>query len=642
MEIEAYRSVINTLSEATILLTGNGQLLALNPPATALLAIKDQSWIEQNLQNFLVSNCEKFAEYLAMCSRSKQSVVGAFSLNTEKGVVDLKTKGAALTPRQGDNDAILILHLFPKLQANVQFAALKERIDELNDQILKRQRVEYNLREQKEWLQVTLASIGDAVIITDKHGLVTFINPTAEKITGWGAKSALGRSLSEIFIVINENTRLPVPNPVEKVFLERRIVNLAAGSVLLSRDGVEFPIADTAAPIYHNNSLEGVVLVFHDVSMKRNLERQLIDRAEKLEEESRQKNLFLAMLAHELRNPLGPISNAIQLLKLDSKIQIALDILERQTNHLAHLVNGLLDISRITEGKISINRERLDLAKLVQLACGDLVSLFERKNIQLQLSMPDEPLFVFADPTRLNQVIGNLLGNAQKFTPQGGRVEVSIKTEYENILLEISDTGPGIDASLNSSLFKPFVQGNQTIERAQGGLGLGLAMVKGIMDLHHGKVFVQNRKSGGAKFTVMLPDIAQTASISKTPNFTKRNHKKILLIEDNQDQANSMCLLLENLGGAVHMAFDGVEGVQMANDLIPDIVICDIGLPLMDGFDVARSLKGNQLTSSSLLIALTGYGQDDFIEKAKLAGFDQHYLKPMNLDVMQKILELEK
>ena len=265
--------------------------------------------------------------------------------------------------------------------------------------------------------EVTLQSIGDAVLTTDAAGLVEYLNPVAEQLTGWSNAEAQDKPLDEIFVIIDEGNGKPVANPAGKVLAENRIVNLAEHAVLVSLDGRQIPIADTAAPIRLSEELAGVVLVFQDVSLKRNLQRQLFERAEKLEEANRRKNTFLAMLAHELRNPLAPISNAIQLLKLDPGLLTEVQqILDRQTGHLNRLLNDLLDVSRITQGKVTVNREMIDIASLIRLECSDNQSRFEQLGIDLQVQVPDHKVLVMADTTRLTQVIGNLLNNAQKFT----------------------------------------------------------------------------------------------------------------------------------------------------------------------------------------------------------------------------------
>ncbi len=642
MSLQAYQTVINVLGEASLLVSGKGDLLARNAAAERWIeppSLQDGQ-DEELFQFALLSDHDDFLAYLGLCSRSRSTLVGSLKLRTPEGPLDFKTKGAVLRPRQGDDEAIILLQLFPKHEANVQFAALSERIEELNLEILKRRNIEHSLRAQKEWLQVTLTSIGDAVITTDRDGRVTFLNPIAEKLTGWPRDEALGRSLGDIFLVVDETTRERTANPVDVVLEEDRIVNLAKHSVLLTREGAEVPIADTAAPIRLNERLEGVVLVFHDVSQKRNLEKQLIERAEKLEEANRRKNTFLAMLAHELRNPLAPITNAVQLLKLDPSLaNEAHRILDRQTRHLNRLVNDLLEVSRITQGKVSVNREPLDIASLVRMQCTDSMSQFEKKGIGLNLAVPEKPVRVMADGTRITQVLDNLLNNACKYTPVGGQVTVSLSLRNRKVWITIEDTGTGIERGLMENLFTAFTQGDQSLDRKEGGLGLGLALSKGIVDLHGGRIFAESAGRGrGSKFTVVLPAGTASGAEKKASPSSRGERPSVLLIEDNPDQAKTMCLLLEHLGSNVHLATDGLQGVQKATELHPDLIICDIGLPMMDGFDVARTLRQNSQTATIRMVALTGYGQDDFVERARQAGFDRHFLKPMSIAEIEEVM----
>lgn len=641
---EEYKRVIALLGEPTLLVTGSGRLLAVNEAAGRLLSLARDDLPNNSLNNFSDTPTSELATYLRACSGSKQEIIGALVINAPDGPISFTAKGAVLEPRAEGTEAIVLLRLFPKAEANARFVALKEHVDELNRELINHQRLNYQLRTQKQWLQVTLKSIGDAVITTDPDGNVTFLNPVAQALTGWKKKEALGKPLTNVFVVLNEDSRATVENPVDKVLRERRIVELANHSVLIAKNGEEIPIEDTAAPIMLDHQLEGVVLVFHDVSAKRSLQKQLFERAERLEEANRRKSEFLVMLAHELRNPLTPISNAVQILQREpDNIELTREthhIIARQVRHMTRLVDDMLDVSRITRGKIHIERESMDLASLLRVVCQDIQPQFDEAGIELAVSIPASGIWLDADPTRITQVLDNLLGNARKFTPRRGRVQVTLSTAKGQAMLSIADTGIGIDPVLIPELFEPFTQAAQSLDRSSGGLGLGLSVAKGIVELHGGEITVQSAgKQRGATFTVKLPLAIPRQVPAEKPCGIRGKRYRFLVIEDNVDAATTMRMLLELLGHEVHIAHTGPAGLEQAFKVMPEVIICDIGLPDMDGFAVAEKLRADSRTASVLLIALTGYSQSSFAERTRQAGFDRHLVKPVTIEIIQEAIE---
>jgi PAS domain S-box-containing protein len=315
--IDEFLKTADLLPEAMLLVSGDGVVLAANRTVARRLGLDPHGLRGRRLSDVLADPPDAIAGYLRTCSRTKEMVPGTLRLSRgESGTLRCHAEGAAYCPRADGADALILLRLIPKETSISRFVALNQRIDAQAREIRRRQRVEDELREQREWFRVTLSSIGDAVIATDTDGRVILMNPVAESLTGWTQADAMGKSLGEIFCIINEETRGPVDNPVVKVLREGAVVGLANHTVLISRDGSEWSIDDTAAPIReHGGGIRGVVLIFHDIGDRRALERELHQRAEKLAEADRRKDEFLAMLAHELRNPLAPTLNTLRVLR---------------------------------------------------------------------------------------------------------------------------------------------------------------------------------------------------------------------------------------------------------------------------------------------------------------------------------------
>jgi PAS domain S-box-containing protein len=368
---------------------------------------------------------------------------------------------------------------------------------------------------------------------------------------------------------------------------------------------------------------------------------------EALREANRHKDEFLAMLAHELRNPLAPIRNALHVLKLSEAghqaVEKARTMMERQVGHLARIVDDLLDVSRITRGKIVLRRERLDLGRLVRVVTEDDRPAFERAGITLDVAIPELPVWVMGDATRLTQVLGNLLQNALKFSDGGGQVSVRVSTDADQrqAVVVVQDNGVGIEPRVLPHLFETFTQADRSLDRSKGGLGLGLALVKGLVELHGGEVRAASPGPGrGAEFSVRLPAEPEPAALTEMPAAPKREgrHLRILVVEDNQDAADSLRMLLELYGYEVTVAYSGPEGVAAAEEWRPDVVLCDIGLPGLDGYGVVGRLRRNPSTAKARIIAVTGYGGDEDKRRTAEAGFDKHMVKPIDPGALEQLL----
>ena len=365
-----------------------------------------------------------------------------------------------------------------------------------------------------------------------------------------------------------------------------------------------------------------------------------------LSETDRRKDEFLAVLAHELRNPLAPIRNATQFLQLkapaDAALQNARDIIDRQVTHLVRLVDDLLDVSRITSGKISLQKERVSLTLIVTNAVEASRPLIESEQHQLTVTLPDEPLYVDADLTRMAQVLQNLLNNAAKYTPPGGKIGLHAAFDGKQVTIRITDSGIGIPPEMLSHIFNLFTQVGRSIEWQTGGLGIGLTLVQRLVEMHGGNVEAQSDGlDKGSVFTIRLPAFLHghenAASVSSKGAESTAGHLRILVVDDNVDAADTLAEILRAAGHGVQTEHDGIAAVDAARSHKPDVVLLDIGLPKLNGYDAARQIRSHD--HSPVLVAVTGWGQDDDRRRSQEAGFHHHLVKPVDLSALERILE---
>jgi signal transduction histidine kinase/ActR/RegA family two-component response regulator len=393
----------------------------------------------------------------------------------------------------------------------------------------------------------------------------------------------------------------------------------------------------SAAPVLRDDgTVEFAVATAIDVSTEKEA-RAAADEA------GRAKDEFLATLSHELRNPLSPIRNGLDVIERvppgTEASTKAMAIIRRQVYHLTRIVDDLLDVTRISRGKISLKKERLDLRGLVRSTIDDHRARFEALGVTLVGEPSTEALWVDADPTRIVQVVGNLLVNASKFTPRGGRVEVTMLRDHDTALVTVRDDGVGIASEMLNRLFEPFVQAPQTLDRTGGGLGLGLAMAAGLVNLHGGSIRAESDGLGrGSEFLVRLPLVPGPTGATLPLEKVALTPRHVLVIEDNEDSAEMMRLLLTLDGHEVSIASDGSTGIELARSIHPSVVFCDIGLPDMDGYAVARALRADAPLRHTILCALSGYAQPDDRARSATAGFDRHLAKPPSHEDLREVL----
>jgi PAS domain S-box-containing protein len=486
--------------------------------------------------------------------------------------------------------------------------------------------------EQRTFQAGLLAQVHDGVMAVDENGRITYWNKGAEEVLGWTASEASGKTVTELL-----EPRIEGSSNIEA---PRKLLEPAGqeGEVRTRRKDGAYVTVDvrSAALRAASGELRGIVHTIRDVSERK--------QAEEAREAERRKDEFLAVLSHELRNPLGAIRNSLFVLKRapfgSEQSRRAETVIDRQITHLTRLVDDLLDVTRITRGKVQLKCERVELAALVKRTIEDHRATFVANGIELVGRLPVEPLWGMADATRIEQIVGNLLGNAAKFTPRGGRVELVLEKQGSSALLRVRDNGVGIDPHMVDRLFHPFTQAAQTLDRSRGGLGLGLALVKGLVELHGGSVAVVSEGPGrGAEFTVRLPIGAEASEAPCEPARPSIQRRRVLVIEDNIDAADTLKVALELAGHDVHVAYDGPSGLAQARDSRPEVVLCDIGLPGMSGYEVARAFSADEKLRDAVLIALTGYGLPEDKERALSSGFARHLTKPLTLESLEQVLE---
>jgi PAS domain S-box-containing protein len=502
------------------------------------------------------------------------------------------------------------------------------------------------IESQRERLRVTLASIGDAVISTDAEGRVDFLNPVAQRLTGWREEEAIHRPLEEVFVIVNEETRQPVENPALRALQDGRVQGLANHTILIAKDGTESPIDDSAAPIKGTDGkIIGSVLVFRDISLLKQANAALRDSA-------RRKDEFLALLAHELRNPLAPIRNSLELLELpDVDVETAKqsrEVMKRQVHHLVRLVDDLLDVSRVMRGKIELRKESIELSDIVARAVETANSVIETQGHKLDIAIPSGSLVLQADPVRLCQVLSNLLVNAAKYTQPGGHIWLTAHREGNFVRILVRDNGIGIAPDMLPHVFELFVQADHTSTKAQGGLGIGLTIVKSLVELHGGTVAAHSPGLGkGSEFELRIPLGTKPKPVGATKVILRQQSKgasghRLLIVDDNRDAASSLAMLLRLQGHEVQVAHDGTTALDFAESYGPTMVLLDIGMPGMDGYEVARRMRQIPGLENVVLAALTGWGQPEDRRRTADAGFDHHLVKPLEPILLDSILARSK
>jgi signal transduction histidine kinase/ActR/RegA family two-component response regulator len=513
-------------------------------------------------------------------------------------------------------------------------------------------------REQAEALRAseeryrTLFNLGPvAVYSCDATGVILEFNRRAAEL--WGREPAPGdtdeRFCGSFKLYRPDGSFMPHAQCPMAEVVSGKLAEVRDAEVLIERpDGSTVTVIVNIRPLMSaQGEVAGVINCFFDITGRKRSGEQSQKYVAQLADADRRKSEFLAMLAHELRNPLATIRAGLQVQRLAGTDPQTADsvtrLMERQVGHLVRLVDDLMDVNRISQGKVQLRLARVELATVVHAAVETARSLIERMGHELILSVPPEPIWLHADPLRLAQVVGNLLNNAAKFTENGGSIRLTVALQGEEAEIRVRDNGAGIGADQLPLVFDMFMQVAQPVERPGPGLGIGLALVKNLVEMHGGTVAANSAGVGlGSEFVVRLPITHEAARPQPTvpPHESLRTTpaRRVLVVDDNQDAVESLAMLLKLSGHDTHIAHDGLEAVEKAALLNPDIILLDIGLPKINGFEAARRIRKQSPGNRPALVALTGWGQDADRQKSREAGFDAHVVKPVDADVLANLL----
>jgi PAS domain S-box-containing protein len=522
-----------------------------------------------------------------------------------------------------------------------------------------RKRAEAALRESEEQARVSedrarrqLAEI-EAIYVSAPVGLCVFdrdlrwvrLNERAAEIDGHPLEAHIGKTPRDLLPSVGEQAEAALRKILDTgaPLLDFEIAGTTPAQPGVTRFWNErwVPIKDREGCVL------GVSVAVEEITQRKRAEAELREANERLRDADRRKDEFLGMLSHELRNPLAPIRNALYVLEradpAGPQARRAKDVAVRQLSHITRLVDDLLDVTRIARGKIELRRTDVNLAALARETADDHRALMKERGLELALDVPCEAVVVNGDHARLAQVLGNLVNNAAKFTPAGGRVTLTVRAEGRHAVVHVQDTGPGIEPQMLHSIFEPFTQAKQTLARSEGGLGLGLALVRGLVTLHRGEVTAVSGGAGqGTDFVVRIPLVSvPRASVVEGNGAADARpaprRRRVLVVDDNRDAAETLAQLLEMLGHDTEVAYDGPSAIAKARRSAPDVILCDIGLPGMDGYEVARQIRSGGPTDVRL-VAVSGYAQPDDVAKAVEAGFDGHVAKPPDPEKLAHVI----
>ncbi len=678
MKPDEFLKFADLMPDALLLLSSDGIILAANRRIDERVGLDRKNIIGQPLSKIVVNPPDELQAYLRMCCRSRDGVISLLRFTGRAAA--LKCDGARLSAATEGGSPLVILRIPHDDTTVARFVVLNEKIDQLAREVERRKRAENELREQRD-----LATFGRDIGIALAHAatlremlqrctdlLVRHLDGAFARIWTLEVSSntlKLQASAGLYTHVDGEHSRIKVgqykigliaeerkPHLTNSVIGDQRVHDQAwaksegmvafAGYPLIVDDRTVGVMAMFARHPLSENTLKAMSSVSNSIALgidRKRVEAALKRNARALQLADRRKDEFLAMLAHELRNPLAPIRSGLELLQLQSEDGETIALMQEHVQHMVRLIEDLLDVSHIMRGKVELRREPLLLDDVVARAAQTVQSLIDQHRHQLSVVTSDVPIWLYADPVRMTQVVSNLLSNAAKYTPDGGSIWLETACENNDAILRVRDNGMGISADFLPEVFELFAQADRSLDRAHGGLGIGLTLAQRLVALHGGSISAVSEGVGkGSEFAVRLPMSSAPRQIQQ-PTGKVMEHPteklRILVVDDSVGSAKILRRILTAIGDhTVELAHDGPGAVTTAESFHPDVIFLDIGLPGIDGFEVARQLRVKPEFTSTIMVALTGYGTEQDRLKSQEAGFDQHLIKPVGVEELKQVL----
>ena len=626
---ERFRVLIQNLQSAVALVDEHGTFLVVNQSFRQLFEIPEDADI-LNVNSREWAQWQVLDEHGVLLPLDEHPVRRAALTGRA-----IKNQLVAVRPSTGKPPLWLLVSAEPVLDPR---GAVHRLICTYYDITARRAAEEARRRSEQKFVAIYDHAQVAMALIQNPGGTLVEVNDAYERMFGWSRAEAVGRTATELGLVSDPDRRAQMAAEVRE---RGSVRDFECG--YLTRSG-EHRIALFSFDLIEIDGEQFQLGTAVDVTERKSAEEAARLANERLREADRRKDEFLGMLSHELRNPLAPIRNAAYILERaehdSDQAERARRILRRQSEHLTRLVDDLLDVTRITRGKIALQRARISLRDVVLRAAEDIRPTMVERGIAFRVDVPAAEVWAHADATRLNQVAANLLHNASKFTRRGDQVVVSLRPQGSAAEIRVRDTGAGVDPAVLPHIFEAFVQADRTIARSEGGLGLGLALVKGIVELHGGEVCAESAGIGkGSQFVVRLPmELSEAVRTSESASARAlKGGRRVLVVDDNKDAAESLADILRMDGHDVDVAHDGATALEKLGSCRPEVVLCDIGLPGMDGYEVARAVRANG-GPGVRLVALSGYTQVEDVKRAMEAGFDTHIAKPPDPDELARLL----
>ncbi len=653
---------MDPLPEPTLLVSGDGRVVAGNRACREKAGLDLEGMIERKLEDLVEESGSTVDHYLRKCRRSGSLVLGALNFRCgenrtaafrcQGGRVgfqeNAETGGEAGGDGEPDEDALLLIRIAPRKQAVGSFVLLNEKISDLSEEIVKVRRIEKQLTQANDRLRFVLESTGvgrwfsmpplKGLDWDEKMHELLFVDPAVTP--------TMELFWERVHPDDHEMTKQVIETALSdgKVFeVENRICDPVTGRVrwLLTKGMTSFDRDEDEI------RFDGIS---YDITPRKMAEQELKRIAAELSEANRRKSEFLATLAHELRNPLAPIRTGLEIMKMaredPSMVERTREMMERQVIQLAVLIDDLMDISRMSSGKLELNRCQVDLRNVIQSAQEASMPLIQEGAHDFEISLPDEPIYLYADPHRLAQVFSNLLINAAKYTEKGGRIRLEAGRSDHSLYVSVEDNGVGIAPELQGRIFEMFTQIDRSTKRGYAGLGIGLTLVKSLVEMHGGEITVASEGvNRGATFTVRLPTMADPALEGEAEEEGGDRggsgapvRRRVLVVDDNPEAVETLSTMVGLLGHETRTSFDGGEAIRVAAEFQPEFVLMDLGMPVMNGYEAARIIRERSGDRAPRLIAVSGWGTDHVRKRALEAGFDHHLVKPADPEILRRLL----